>query len=295
MRKVAVFCEYGISFGMGHYSRCLLLKEKLHALGFEVLIFTYNQNDQPDQAWFYEDNILSYLENIDFVIIDSYQAKYRVYEIALQKVKKVIVIDDVARILFPKDCVIFNGGVDTRDLYVGYPNEVYAGIEFMICNKLFFQEKNIHNNKLIVCFGGSDEKNFTQAVYDRVRDFFSEIIVILGPCYKANFYGNCKIYHNIDARSLSELFATAGYAITAGGGMLNELLMSEILSMVIPIAENQIHQVKAYAKYNMIVQTALNSLQNDIQNINLLSKEQIRQFKNKFGSQLDEKLSWILR
>lgn len=295
MLKVAIFCEYGVVFGMGHYSRCLLLKQKLHTLGFEVFLFAYNQDSQFDQAWFYRDNILSYLEGIDFVIIDSYQAESRVYEIALQKVKKVIVIDDIARIPFPRDCVIFNGGIDTKDLYIAYPNEVYAGIEFMICDELFFQEKKVQSDRLIICFGGSDEGNFTQAVYDKVRDFFSEIIVILGPCYKAHFYGDCKIYRNIDVKSLCELFATAGYAITAGGRMLNELLMSEILSIVIPVAKNQMHQVEAYARYNVIIQTTLEHLQADIQKTNLLSKEQIYQFKKKFGSQLNDKLLQVLK
>ena len=85
MAKVGIFCERGVRFGMGHYSRCSLLARKLVSMGYEVALHCYEdsgsaRDSDPESApWYAGENLEGYLGSIDWVIIDSYQAPYEVY------------------------------------------------------------------------------------------------------------------------------------------------------------------------------------------------------------------------
>ncbi|WP_158654738.1 MULTISPECIES: hypothetical protein [unclassified Helicobacter] len=280
---------------MGHYVRCDILRKKLLSMGFEVLLYAYNQKDNKREAWFYQENILAYLNDIDFIIIDSYQADYEVYNLALNKVKRVLVIDDVARIVFPKECIIFNGGIDTSKFYPEKYHRVFAGVEYMICDEKFFQTKDKKkNNTLLICFGGGDAMNFSQKVYDRLKDMPYNFIIVLGNCYQETFRGRGEIHQGINEDTMRDIFQRIDFAITAGGRMLNELLMSEVPALIIPTAQNQYHQVEAYVKQKVILKTTLETLKEDIFKIKTIDIDKIRDIKKIFGSKLNRALKEVL-
>lgn len=295
MPKVAIFYEYGIGYGMGHHTRCKILQKYLLQMGVETVLCPYNKADDKKKSWFYQENILTYLNNIDFVIIDSYQANYKIYQLALEKVKCVLVIDDIARIIFPKECIIFNGGIDTAGLYQDDYYKVFAGIEYMICDNKFFQtKKDLQTNTLLICFGGSDISNFSQKVYDRLKETSYRPIVVLGDYYQADFKGKCEVYRSVDENAMKDIFQRIDFAVTAGGRMLNELLMSEVPSLVIPTAQNQYHQVRAYAEKKVVLKTSLEDLNKDILKLKNIDVENIRSIKKAFGSKLKQALQEVL-
>lgn len=285
---------------MGHYSRCSLLARKLVSMGYEVALHCYEdsgsaRDSDPESApWYAGENLEGYLEGIDWVIIDSYQAPYEVYARALARVRGVIVIDDIARMVFPSGCIILNGGVDTARLYVGQECRVYAGVEFMICDERFSEMARAGHRlgageagqnqgaiserrqveHLLLCFGGSDAGDLSYRAYRELEEILCElgvrcVSVIVGGFYAGRFSYEvetrlpCVVYRDISAEEVSEVFARSDLAISAGGRMLNELLLSQVPTLALPIAPNQEHQVACYAKMGALLPSRLENLRKD--------------------------------
>ena len=333
---------------MGHYSRCSLLAHKLESMGYEVALHCYEDNgamgdssggdfgavevgvaeSSPESsAWYAGENLEGYLEGIDWVIIDSYQAPYEVYARALARVRGVIVIDDIARMVFPKGCIILNGGVDTARLYVGQECRVYAGVEFMICDERFSEvaraghrlgyrlgEGEVGQNQgvkserrqvehLLLCFGGSDAGDLSYRAYRELEEILCEVgvrcvSVIVGGFYAGRFSHEvetrlpCVVYRDMSAKEVAEVFARSDLAISAGGRMLNELLLSQVPTLALPIAPNQEHQVACYAKMGALLPSRLENLRKDFTR----ALEFVPDFalREQFGIKLESTLKEIL-
>ena len=314
---------------MGHYSRCSLLARKLVSMGYEVALHCYEDNggvgdSDPESApWYVGENLEGYLEGIDWVIIDSYQAPYGVYARALARVRGVIVIDDIARMVFPSGCIILNGGVDTARLYVGQECRVYAGVEFMICDERFSEVARAGHRlgageagqnqgaiserrqveHLLLCFGGSDAGDLSYRAYRELEEILCElgvrcVSVIVGGFYAGRFSHEvetrlpCMVHRDIGAKEVAEVFARSDLAISAGGRMLNELLLSQVPTLALPIAPNQEHQVACYAKMGALLSTSLENLRKDFTR----ALEFVPNFalRKQFGIKLESTLKEIL-
>lgn len=318
---------------MGHYSRCSLLARKLVSMGYEVALHCYEDNggagdsDSKSAPWYAGENLEGYLEGIDWVIIDSYQAPYEVYARALARVRGVIVIDDIARMVFPSGCIILNGGVDTARLYVGQECRVYAGVEFMICDERFFeiaraghrlghcdgageagQNQGAKSERrqvehLLLCFGGSDAEDLSYRAYRELEEILCEVgvrcvSVIVGGFYAGRFSHEvetklpCVVYRDISAEEVAEVFARSDLAISAGGRMLNELLLSQVPTLALPIALNQEHQVACYAKMGALLPSRLENLREDFTRaLDFVPNFALRE---QFGIKLESTLKEIL-
>ena len=314
---------------MGHYSRCSLLARKLVSMGYEVALHCYEdsgsaRDSDPESApWYAGENLEGYLGSIDWVIIDSYQAPYEVYARALARVREVIVIDDIARMVFPSGCIVLNGGVDTARLYVGQECRVYAGVEFMICDERFSEVARAGHRlgageagqnqgaiserrqveHLLLCFGGSDAGDLSYRAYRELEEILCEVgvkcvSVIVGGFYAGRFSHEvetrlpCVVYRDISAKEVAEIFARSDLAISAGGRMLNELLLSQVPTLALPIAPNQEHQVACYAKMGALLPSRLENLRKDFTR----ALEFVPDFalREQFGIKLESTLKEIL-
>ncbi len=309
MRKVAIFTECSRQFGMGHLMRTRLWKEKIlsyakeNNINLECNLYIYD-GQNITQAWFYKENLKSF--NGDLAIIDSYQAPLQAYELALKSFKKVAIIDDIARINFPKECFIINGSPDSKQLYADYPY-VYAGIEYQAINQLFHPSNKRKKKQILMTFGGSDEKNFTQNCFNLLAPVANKlrysIHVIIGAHYPHHFDAYdfksiTKVHQNCNQNQIASLFQNSLIVVTAGGVMLNEALATQANIIALATANNQEHQVTAYAKKKLIIKSNLINLINDFYNLNyLLFSKKIQKFDNlslKFGKKITEVLKKLL-
>ena len=272
--KIVIFCEAGVNIGMGHLSRCNILKQRIlhflqtNKIRAEVEICCY-QEKISQEAWF--KNIAPYLEGVDRVIIDSYLADYSVYELATRLVKKVLVIDDIARLKYPKECLILNGGIDTKSLYyeMGIKSEnIFAGIEYALIHPCFLKNRppKKRSQKILICFGGSDREDHTWRAYQKIKNLKYKPVIILGPYYqgRATQIQNCEIYKGLSQEELALIFNEVEIAISSGGVILNELLASGVFVFCIPIAKNQEYQAEKYHQLKYIKKTNLENILNDL-------------------------------
>ena len=93
--------------------------------------------------------------------------------------------------------------------------------------------------------------------------------VIVGGFYAGRFSHEvetrlpCVVYRDISAEEVAEVFARSDLAISAGGRMLNELLLSQVPTLALPTAPNQEHQVACYAKIGALLPSRLENLRED--------------------------------
>lgn len=309
MQKIAIFTESSQSFGMGHLMRMRLWREIIlsyaqkNNMDLECDLHIYDGQDIT-KAWFYQDNLKSF--NGDLAIIDSYQAPYQAYALALKSFKKVAIIDDINRITFPKECFIINGAPNSMGLYGDHPH-VYAGIEYQAIHPVFSPSDKKREKQILLTFGGSDEKNFTQKCFDLLAPIAIKlhysIHIILGPHYPYVFYMHdfepiTKIHQNCTQDQIASLFQNSLIIITAGGVMLNEALATKANIIGLITADNQSHQVNAYAKENLIIKSNLENLIDDFKtlecSLTFKKNQKINNLSLKFGKKIEEVLQNLL-
>ncbi|SQH71927.1 hypothetical protein [Helicobacter mustelae] len=280
---------------MGHFSRCVLLVDLLKSLGVCVEFYHYDDSAKMPLA----EGILPLLEGLDVAIIDSYEISSSQFLEIAHRVRRLMIIDDVARISFPPGSVILNGGIHTKELYAGHLGPVYAGLEYMIYDKTFCQNKIIAPKiqRILLCFGGSDEGNYTQRVTKILEKLEYDVIIVLGAHYVHHLSTHFEVLRNIDAKKLAWLFAEVDLAIVSGGRMVNEAILSQVPTLVLPIAKNQEHQVGIYDAMHLVQKTSLEDLAQKIPLLDFATREAMARncARMQFGSRLKDCLLEILR
>lgn len=303
MRKVIIFTECSQTFGMGHLMRSQIWQSKILEYGkknnlpleCELCVF---DGEDGTKAWFYGDNFKDFQG--DLAIIDSYQAELGIYKLALELFKKVAVMDDLARLDFPKECHIINGALDSARLYPDYPH-IHAGPEYQALHEAFYPPKKARQNDILLAFGGSDVNNFTQAVFDSIAPFAQkhhhQIHVILGKYYPHSFQARefaeiTKTHSNGTQEEIAKLFRQTSLFVLSGGVILNEALATHGNILALITASNQSHQVKAYAEAKIILQGKLPTLKKDFQK--LIYRQKIKNPVLEFGTGIPKVLNQLL-
>jgi len=191
--------------GVGHVYRCLNLANNLKNCGIYFLIEDYGgaekviKNHGVKNIFKLKKNIgfqsdfkktLDYIlkKRIDLLVVDKYNTNLK-YLRQLNKFTKLVVISDLKKIDFPADLVV-NGfiGFENKIITNKYNTKCLVGPSFQILNKSY--EKKIipkkMNQKLLVTFGGFDEKNIVEIFIERWLRLNHKIKtkIILGPSTK---------------------------------------------------------------------------------------------------------------
>lgn len=302
--KIKIFTEAGYSYGLGHLIRCIRLKKILEKYCPDTKLYYQGDDSLNTDAqylqWLDEDIFGSFISNTDIVVIDSYKAHLKIYEQASKVAKLLIVLDDTNRLIYPTDRILINGALGGENLYPKTKSNL-TGIKYAIVDERFFAnkkaEKNISN--ILITFGGSDTSDMIKETLNLLKDKNCQKHIILPKnsttpryCESENFY--C----NIPSSQMATLMKKCDIAISAGGGTLNELGMSQVPTLIIPIAQNQIFQSEQWHKSGSMKISSLKTLREDFDTITPMQVRQkmIENSSNiEFGSLLSEELGSIIR
>lgn len=268
--KIKFFTEGGKKIGMGHLTRCLSLCQAFEEKGRECL-FVVKGGDEVRQIvhkpmklldWVNNiDDFESELDNCDVVVIDSYSAEPKHYQLVCEKVKYRLFIDDFSRIEYPCG-IVLNGSIYAKD--INYPKKsgiIYLlGTEYTPLRKAFWdvEDKIIRDKveKVLISFGGDDSKNMTPKVVKLLEENFPELekLVVVGAGFvnKEEIYAfsskGVKIYENLSAEEMKSLMLDADVAVSAGGQTTYELARIGVPSILVAVADNQLMNCKGWEK-----------------------------------------------
>jgi UDP-2,4-diacetamido-2,4,6-trideoxy-beta-L-altropyranose hydrolase len=191
--------------GLGHIFRSLSLIEILKS-EFECLFIT-NQPD-PQLVHLIESycpvfvlNATSIAEEIkqidesllstDVVVTDGYQFDEEYQQFIKSKVRKLVMVDDMADKHYYADLIINHGDASIKDKYrKELYTKILAGFSYSIIRNEFLsaaktQRKISKIDSVFICMGGADPFNITiKAVSACLQcDFISRLIVVTGSAY----------------------------------------------------------------------------------------------------------------
>lgn len=272
--KVFIFTECLTFTGLGHLGRCTALAEILQESkrDAEIVLHTDGtglggQISVPIRAldWKNLKMLFDFLnqENPQIVFVDSYLADIQVYETIHQKVRKLICIDDINRIQYPKNSIVLNPGLG--GMYLDYDkeqNQIFTGIEYVLLRKPYredFERLNVREKveSILITLGGSDQLNLVPKILEiltKIKPEWGKEVVI-GSSFQnikeieSIMDKNTKLHLRMSASEMRDLMLSIDLAVTAGGQTTYELAKCAVPMIIIETAENQKLNVQTWHEY----------------------------------------------
>jgi len=266
--RTVIFTEGGKEIGLGHVTRCLSLAEAFKERGIDIALIINGGEEVLSVApsailldWLKDEKeaFSKFINDADYVVIDSYLAPERYYFKAYRRAERCLFIDDFKRFDYPGG-IVLNGGISARKL--GYQQKegvkYLLGPEYAPLRKEFWnvEKKRIRRQikRVLVTFGMSDVRNMAVSVAESLDLEFPEVekYVILGLNSKSyerlRSLENVRVFEGISAEEMKRLMLDCDVAISAGGQTTYELARVGLTSILIATADNQVPNCEGWQK-----------------------------------------------
>jgi len=288
MTKIYFRAEGNKKIGLGHVIRSLALADilKCHfechfiiaapsdSMRSDILNVCVSILDLPpfnnstDEAVFIQEQ---YLSHRDICVLDGYNftTDYQ------KKIKvsgcKLVSIDDIYNCHFISDIIINHAPISDPSVYSTEEyTKIYTGLKYALLRRPFLKfikkkSNTYHISKIFICLGGSDLKNITQRILEKLVDIRSnthELNVVLGS---ANIWSdqitalnqvahkaNIVIHRNLSALKMRELMLSCDLAIVPASSILYEVSKLNIPTISGFYVDNQLDVYKGYKALGLI-------------------------------------------
>jgi UDP-2,4-diacetamido-2,4,6-trideoxy-beta-L-altropyranose hydrolase len=276
--KIIIRADGNNQIGLGHLVRCLALGSMLQAdwsIRFVCLAVPDKIATQIEALGFSlkiiasEQEFFELITPSDVIILDGYH-----FDTAYQKTIKssgntLVCIDDLHDKEYYADLIINHAPSVVKSDYSAQPYTQYAlGSDYALLRPSFLKAarqpaitKPVET--VLICFGGSDVKNFTALAFtEAVKEArFKKIIVVTGQAYAysgvfsdlAEQDGRVAYHHGIEEEAMLALMQSADVAIVPASGVLLEVLAAGCLAISGAYIENQKFIYQQYKEKGSII------------------------------------------
>lgn len=258
--KVLIITEGGTTIGLGHISRCTAIGQAFKEHGVVPELKVCGDDWQRES-----DKMLKIAKEADIVLVDSYQAPQQFYEEVSRIARMPVYLDDYMRIRYPKGIVV-NGAIFAEGM--NYPArrdvEYLLGAHYFPLRKAFWDAPSLqirkHIERILITFGGADSAGMTPAILRCLAHHLPKTnkTVIIGKWFR-NIAGikkcgdhNTKYMMSPDADGMRQVMLASDLAISSGGQTLYELARVGLPTIAISEADNQIHNLRGWARTGFI-------------------------------------------
>ncbi|OWA36193.1 UDP-2,4-diacetamido-2,4,6-trideoxy-beta-L-altropyranose hydrolase [Saccharibacillus sp. O16] len=289
--RVFIRADASESLGIGHIMRCLSLCEELKNAVEEIIFVCRNLTDSlrqlisgkgyslqefssefslgsVEEAQQIAQQLSAYIskEKTDYLIIDHYGIDHVWEEIVSSLFFKTMVIDDLENRFHSCDILLdTNFSLNNQVRYLSFvpkhttrllgPSYALLRPEFiqMQNSKKFSLERSEYENKILICFGGTDPTNETLKTLQALEILNAtkgsqsyEAVVILGGSntkikqIEEQYGGKPWVELLVQPPSMSSAMMRAGFAVCSAGSITWERYCMGLPAITIAIAENQI-------------------------------------------------------
>lgn len=263
-RVVLIRVEGSLQIGLGHFVRCTALAHMLKDV-FEVTFFC---SEIPDTlltelndngfGCILIDNENEFLRNLSeniIVVLDGYHFDTDFQKGIKATNAKLVCIDDLHDKEFVADLIINHAPGVTSSDYKAQPYTQFAlGLEYALLRPAFLEQAK-KNRKierietLMICFGGSDPKGFTQRALEVAIGFskFKKIIVVTGSAYLISDEFNQLVSsdsriehrHSLNEQQMAATMLESDIAFVPASGILLETICCGCIPFTCWFADNQ--------------------------------------------------------
>lgn len=262
--RVYIRVDGGYEIGLGHLVRCTALAQIL----MDEFDITFVCNKIPERIKTElaennfqlliiknEESFKKILKPNDVVALDGYNFDTEYQKQIKAKGTKLVCIDNPRDIDSYADLLINTSpGAKQSDYKAQHYTKFALGIEYALLRPVFLQQTNKKHvikkmETVLICFGGSDNKNLTEITLKIVLGYkkFRKIILITGSEYiyfdslkpLINDDKRIEYYHAIDANRMFSLMIDADLAIVPASTILLELFAVGVPTITGYYIENQ--------------------------------------------------------
>ena len=239
-----------------------------------LLTSSSNKFRTIDQAMDYKHTLKAIAKEgiINWLVIDHYEIDYSWEKNFRGKVKKIMVIDDLANRKHDCDLILdqnwfqnknyrYDSLVNKHCIKLLGPKYALLRSEFQKYRKLLNPLKKKNINRIFIFFGGSDNFSLTQMVLNVLsgnlyKNIFLDVVVgksnndiklIRKLCKDRNLTNL-----HVQVKNIASIMSKADLAIGAGGSTIWERMALNLESHVVISSDNQEQTVLALAKKNYI-------------------------------------------
>jgi spore coat polysaccharide biosynthesis predicted glycosyltransferase SpsG/RimJ/RimL family protein N-acetyltransferase len=287
--KVSIITEGLKDTGYGHLMRCLSLTQ-----AFEekyILPTLYINSDESCNPilgnrtnikiidWLKRPaQLLSFINNSDILIVDSYLAGKEFYDNIYKRSRLNIFIDDNMRIDYPEGTIL-NSTILADSLTYKTKNDALLGLKYVSLRKEFWnvpaRKINQKVSVILLTFGGQDNQNLTPSVMTSIQEKYPDLklTVVIGQAFKnateieKQKGKNTYLYYSPAAEQMLKLILESDIVISAAGQTLYELAVTGTPSVSISVVENQKQNLIGWKKKGFLLDTIYHTDVNYIKKI----------------------------
>lgn len=280
-QKVYFRADAGPKIGYGHFIRSLALADMLKS-DFECVMFTQTPTAYQiaeaenvcqivplpaDESRF--DKFLTYLTGEEIVVLDNYFYTTEYQQQIKDKGCKLVCIDDVYDKHFVADVVLNHSVGLNRNVYdVESYTKVCLGAEFLLLRRPFREASeacvlvNTPIRTYFICFGGSDEFDFTSRASQIILDQNAEnkVVAVVGDSYlgeleriKDQYGDRICIAKNLSAKEMCRLMLSCDAAVVPASSVFFEVCCTRKPIISGYYVDNQVDVANETAKMGLCV------------------------------------------
>lgn len=256
MRNIIIRTDASVEIGSGHVMRCLTIAHNLKREGCNVRFWMEphagNLIDYVAQQGY---ETISNAEQADLYIIDHYGIDIEWEQNIRPYTKKLMVIDDLARVHYCDvllDQNVVPNFESRYDEFVSKHCIKLLGPKYLIMREEFIEarqqirQRNQGIQRLLVFMGGTDPTNETMKILAALEELtFIHVDVVVGEgnvnkgyieqiCHERNYHYHCQISY------MAQLMQQADFSIGAGGSSMWERCYVGLPSSSTIVADNQL-------------------------------------------------------
>jgi len=257
VHKVAFFTEAGSKKGYGHLVRSYTIFEKFQSLDAQFFIDSdINFDDKFENLHYFSWDTLSIKQKYDVILIDSYEADLKIYNMLQQHTKLLICIDDFNRLDYPSGMII-NFAPNAENLHYSTKKKNYTyllGLEYMPIRKDFLKQQVKKQEQIFIMLGGADITNLTLKLVQNLQNVnMKKVVVHNNPkiAQELTTIANVTVLFQPDDISLIKSMKESSIAITTASMSAYEFAFLKIPTIIIAIAENQKNGVTQFLNHNI--------------------------------------------
>lgn len=305
--KVCIFTECHKSTGRGHLTRCLSLAEEFSSRNIEPSFYLDNKgNETINQVdnriipllWLTDFSLFKgETDGADIIIIDSYLADEKYYQLASATSTISVYFDDYSRIQYPKGVIINGSPGATEKLYSvrSKKTSLLIGPLFQVV-KPVFQKISKRNYKpviknVLITIGASSDSLLMNSIITIVKENLpcATLHVISDDIIEVK---DVKSYSKISALKMNQLMKSCDLAITGAGQTIFEMMITGTSFIALQTVENQ--KYNAAGINNVCDKIVIRNIKSDLDKklsnaiLYLIPQQKRKELAEKFQLLIDE-------
>ena len=243
-KKIYFRADADSEIGYGHFIRTLALADMLKE-DFECVLYTQaptayqcKEAEKVCELVSLPDDVtrfrlfLDYLKGDEIVVLDNYFYTSDYQKEIKAKGCKLVCIDDMHDKHYVADAIINHGFANETVFSKEEYTQVYSGPDYALLRSSFLKADNSiqrHENRWVVCFGGSDQNNYTGEVVKilRKRSDAPDIVTVVGDGYHYTQQlkeAGVEVRQRLTAGEIAGLFRSADNVVCSASSVCYEAL-----------------------------------------------------------------------